>query len=70
MNIRCFEGVGIMSKGEFHFYLDGEPTISIGRKSPWDSPPLGWIERSPSFQELSWRQTITRLKEQRKKCIN
>jgi hypothetical protein len=66
MEIRTFEGVGNMSHGELHRYRDGEPVISVGRAHWTDSPPLGWIERSPSFREFPADKWDANLAEYRK----
>lgn len=66
MKIRTFEGVGQMAQGELHRYRDGNPVISIGRSKWTDSPPLGWIESSPSFTEFPADQWDAKLSEYRK----
>jgi hypothetical protein len=70
MVIRCFEGIGQMARGELHKYIDGQPLISVGRKTPWDSPPLGWIEHSPSYVEFSAIHWRAKLQEYRKMAKN
>lgn len=65
IKLRVFVGVTSTSQGELHKYLDGAPVLSIGCSHWTDSPPLGQIERSPSYKEFDaryWDLAVTRLR--------